>query len=74
MFSKGTDPDKFKLLVEEAWKNREEITQVINDKMVRVKELINLNFEIVRGIVDLDRNERDCIPEEISDAWIPRGE
>ena len=69
----GTDPEALKLLVEDAWKNRQEITKVLRDRMIRVRELVHLNFEIVKEIVDLDKSGGDRIPKEISDAWVRRG-
>ena len=70
----GTDPEELKSIVENCWKNREEITKVLKDRMVRVRELVNLNFEIVKEIVNLNKCERNHIPKEISDAWVRRGE
>jgi len=70
----GTDPEELKLIVENYWENREEITKVLEDRMVRIRELVNLNFEIVREIVNLNESDRDNIPKEISDAWVSRGE
>jgi hypothetical protein len=70
----GTDPGELKSIVDDAWKNREEITKVLKERMIRVRELVNLNFQIVKEIVDLNKEERNHIAKEISDAWVKRGE
>ncbi|MCK5345520.1 MAG: hypothetical protein KAR20_19055, partial [Candidatus Heimdallarchaeota archaeon] len=69
----GRNPENLKLMVEVAWKNREEITRILKDRMVRVKELVNLNFEIVKKIVDLNKSERNHIPKKVSDSWVKKG-
>lgn len=69
----GTDPEELVSTVEDAWMNRMEITKVIKDRMIRVRELVNLNFEIVKEIVDLNGEEGGHIPKEISDVWVRRG-
>jgi colanic acid/amylovoran biosynthesis protein len=69
----GTDPNELKSLVEEVWASREEIRKTIEEKMVRVRELVYLNIEIVGDILKLDKQERDRIPKEVSDAWIQKG-
>ena len=71
---KGANPGELKSIVENCWENREEITKVLKDRMVRIRELVHLNFEIVKEIVNLDKSERNHIPKEISDAWVIRGE
>jgi colanic acid/amylovoran biosynthesis protein len=68
----GTDSRELKLIVEDAWENREEITKVLKERMARIEELVNLNFEIVKEIVDLNEEERDHIPKEICAAWVRR--
>jgi len=70
----GTNPEELKSIVVDAWKNREEIAKVLKKRMVRVRELVDLNFEIVKEIVDLNKSERDHIPKEVSDSWVKRGE
>jgi len=70
----GTDSDKLKSIVQDAWENRENTAQILKDRMPRIRELVNLNFEIVKEIADLDKSERRHIPKEMSDAWVERGE
>lgn len=68
----GKDPDRLKEKVEYVWNNREEIKTVLKDRMVRVRELVNLNFEIVKEILDLDEKDRNRISSEVSDAWVKK--
>ncbi len=70
----GKDAEELKFLVKNAWENRVETARVLREKMIRVKELVHLNFEIVKEIIDLDEKERSHIPMEKLAAWIKRGE
>ena len=70
----GTDSKELKSVVADAWKNREKVTRILKDRMIRIRELVNLNFEILKEIVHLNKSDRDSIPKEISDTWIKRGE
>ena len=47
----GRDPEETTSVVRDAWENREEIRKSLQGRLVRVKELANLNFEIVKDIV-----------------------
>jgi colanic acid/amylovoran biosynthesis protein len=69
----GKDPEELKSLVRDAWENREEIAGVLCERMVRVRELVNLNFKIVKEIVDLDEEESNHIPTEKSASWVEMG-
>lgn len=70
----GKDAEELVSIVEDAWKNREEITKVLKDRMTRIRELVHLNFEIVKEIVGLPEKDRNHTPKELSDAWVKRGE
>ena len=70
----GTDPGELKSIVEDTWKNREGIKKVLKDRMARIRDLVNLNFKIVKEIVDLTEEERNNIPKEKSDVWVKMGE
>lgn len=70
----GDDFDELKEKIKQAWQNREEIRKTLKKKMGKVRELVNLNFEIVRDIVSLGKAERERIPTEMSTRWIKKGE
>jgi len=70
----GTDSEELRSIVQDAWENRENTAQILKDRMPKIRELVNLNFEIIKEIVDLDKTVRDNIPKEISDSWVKRGE
>ena len=70
----GKDTEELVSIVEDAWKNREEITKVLKDRMTRIRELVHLNFEIVKEIVGLPEKDRNHMPKELSYAWVKRGE
>jgi colanic acid/amylovoran biosynthesis protein len=70
----GTDPGELKAIVEDAWKNREKIKKVLQERLVRVKELAELNFKIVKEVVNFNEEERNNIPKEKSDIWVKMGE
>jgi colanic acid/amylovoran biosynthesis protein len=70
----GQDPQALKALVKDAWKNRREMAAVISRRMSRVEELVDLNFEMVREILSLDRESRDCLSIEKLTDWQERGE
>jgi len=70
----GRDPEETISAVRTAWENREEIRKSLQVRLVRVKELANLSFEIVKEIASLDEEEKNHIPKETSDGWTRRGE
>jgi len=67
------NPNELKSLVENAWKNRRQIKKRLGDRIVFVKELANLNFIIIKDIIDLDKKERSHVPKHISDRWVKKG-
>ena len=70
----GEDAEELKSYVKYAWDNRVEIAKVLYERLPRIKELGHLNFEIVKKIVDLKKEQRNHIPKEISKMWIKKGE
>ena len=70
----GKDAKTLESLILEAWENRVQIASVIRERMKRVEELVNMNFEIVKEIVELNRDQRNNIPVSISAAWVKKAE
>lgn len=70
----GNSSEELASIIKDAWSNREEIAKVLKTRMVRMEELVNLNFEIVKEIINFDKDNRNHIPKEISDDWIKKGE
>jgi len=68
------DAEELKSLIKYAWSNKTEITEVLRERLPRVKKLAHLNFEIVKEIIDLKKEQRSCIPKEIYETWIKRSE
>ena len=59
--------------VKEAWKNRERLHRTLKETSARAKELANINFLIISDILRLSKENRNSIPEKISDKWIAMG-
>jgi colanic acid/amylovoran biosynthesis protein len=70
----GENAEELRSHVKYAWDNRVEIAKVLHERLPRIKKLVHLNFEIVKEIVDLKKEQRNHMPKEISDMWIKRGE
>ena len=68
----GSDPEKTLAVARDAWNNRAEISMSLQQRLVNFRELANLNFEIVKAIVDLDKKERPYTPQEIVAGQIKR--
>ena len=47
---------------------------MLQERLVRVKELAELNFKIVKEVVNFNEEERNNIPKEKSDIWVKMGE
>lgn len=52
----GRDAEETISAVRDAWENREEIKGLLQERLIRVRQLANLNFEMVREIVDLNKS------------------
>lgn len=67
------DSNELKFLIRDAWRNRGQIKKTLEDRIISVKELVNLNFVIVRDIINLDKRKRNCIPKHVVDKWVKMG-
>jgi colanic acid/amylovoran biosynthesis protein len=48
----GRDAEETLSIVRDAWENRERIKRLLRERLVRVRELVNLNFAIVKQIIE----------------------
>jgi len=69
----GKDPDQLLYLVKDAWENRQKISYTLHQRMVRVEELVNLNFEIIEEILDMNQTGDFRLPEERVKIWMMKG-
>lgn len=69
----GKDPDQLLALVKDAWENRQKISYTLHQGMVRVEELVNLNFEIIKEILEMNQTGNFRLPEEKVKIWMMKG-
>lgn len=70
----GKNPNITLSVVQDAWKNKENIRQSLNKRLIRIFELTELNFEIIRDVLLLDLPERLNPPNNLIEIWKEKGE
>jgi len=55
--------------IDDAWKNRETVSQEIEQNMKHVRDLASFNATLVKEILDLEEDKRMRIPEEKIAEW-----
>lgn len=70
----GKNPEITLAIVQEAWQNKEKIKKSLNNRIIKIKTLSELNFEIIRDILDLDPIQRLNPPVEIINRWKDLGD
>ncbi len=57
----GRNSEELVSYIAKAWENRDNISEILLSRMVRVEELVKLNFEIIREIVTAGKENADAI-------------
>jgi len=65
----GRDAEETISAVRDAWENREETSRLLQEKLLGVRQLANLNFEMVREIVKLSKEDQECTPRQKIHVW-----
>jgi len=70
----GKNPEITISIIREAWEKKDSTRQSLSKRLVRIFELTELNFIIVRDILTLDSTQRTNLPPELIEKWKRDGE
>ena len=68
----GRDPERLKALVKDAWADREAVAHTLGEALPRIREMVELNFRMVREVAVLPPESRRRLPPDVVGPWIER--